>query len=803
MQATLELTAESEDNLYKSEPEKDLLYTLPECSTGVIDTSSAVVFDQQPSFILDQCAQQEVYKYLSSHLAELLDGTSDLLHDTRVFSDENWPIYYPRLPASSDPPPLNRARSAAVLREDTSNNRPYSAPSSPIKRSSYRETHSTEQEKKRASSREDEEEEDSSFNVLKLNLNGYYPDSLPQLERASIARLFSSRSVCAQQHLGSLKQRVLDTSSKILVTGDLNSGKSTLCNSLLRRAVLPEDQQPCTEVFCEVLDAQSNHNQEEVHALMHSVSYDMHDESSYQAFSLDKLEDLITQTENYCALKVYIHDNRSQESSLINNGVVDISLVDAPGLNTDSIKTTAVFARQEEIDVVVFVVSAENHFTLSAKEFLWQAANEKAYLFIVVNKFDMIKNKERCKEQILRQLGKLSPATYANAAELVHFVAANKTMSEDNPEFNNLEANLRTFVLEKRTQSKLLPAKTYLENLLNDLANLIDVNVNGASDEIKQASKELIEIEPRLDQSIRLRQNITDESEKIIARVTSEVSKFTRRSLTNALASLEDVKVEYRGIFSLFKFSEDVRNAMVAQINTTVYECEEYSRKETKNGVDSVRGLGTKYLSQNLFDRQFQPDTMFSGRKGRAERHLVVNLDVYDFWPHIVDYRETVTTSASFALVPVLAGRFFDLEQMVVRMFKMSRLLSNDKIRKWIVLGASLAVGTGVFYFVTSSISRNVPRNISRKIRVKAEEADFVAGSADRISKECRAVLRVPAEHIKIEVTRDLEKHVVRRDECRKMKQEAMVALDFFDGISGRVKHMQEKLSSLVFEMAA
>jgi mitofusin len=66
-------------------------------------------------------------------------------------------------------------------------------------------------------------------------------------------------------------------------------------------------------------------------------------------------------------LKIYANDARTTQESLLHNGVVDIALIDSPGLNTDSIKTTAVFARQEEIDVVVFVVSAENHFTLSVK----------------------------------------------------------------------------------------------------------------------------------------------------------------------------------------------------------------------------------------------------------------------------------------------------------------------------------------------------------------------------------------------------------------------------------------------------
>jgi mitofusin 2 len=59
--------------------------------------------------------------------------------------------------------------------------------------------------------------------------------------------------------------------------------------------------------------------------------------------------------------------------------------------------------------VVVFIVSAANYFTLTAREFILAAAKEKAYLFIVVNGFDNIRDKVRCKKIILRQVSGLSP----------------------------------------------------------------------------------------------------------------------------------------------------------------------------------------------------------------------------------------------------------------------------------------------------------------------------------------------------------------------------------------------------------
>ena len=100
-----------------------------------------------------------------------------------------------------------------------------------------------------------------------------------------------------------------------------------------------------------------------------SVLYDMRDRSTYEDYTLDKLDQLVYDNDHYILLKIYIKDDkRPVDSSLLRNGTADISLIDSPGLNMDSVKTTEVMSRQEEIDLVVFVVNAENQLTLSARE---------------------------------------------------------------------------------------------------------------------------------------------------------------------------------------------------------------------------------------------------------------------------------------------------------------------------------------------------------------------------------------------------------------------------------------------------
>lgn len=274
------------------------------------------------------------------------------------------------------------------------------------------------------------------FNVLNLDLHAGHSRSakslVGSLEQASISQLLNERITTELAHLASLRARVEDTASSVLVTGDLNSGKSTLVNALLRREVMPVDQQPTTSTFCSVLDAKDNAGLEEVHMCLDGVTYDQADARTFTTHALEDLEALVVDADDSKPpLKVYVNDvsRGAQADSLIHNGQIDISLIDAPGLNRDSLQTTSVFARQDEIDVVVFCVSAANHFTLSAKEFIWTASNEKAYLFIVVNRYDQIRDKERCRRAILEQVKALSPRTWEERDELVHFVDSNRIMT--------------------------------------------------------------------------------------------------------------------------------------------------------------------------------------------------------------------------------------------------------------------------------------------------------------------------------------------------------------------------------------
>ncbi|KAJ4124216.1 mitofusin [Fusarium equiseti] len=660
------------------------------------------------------------------------------------------------------------------------------------------------------------------FSVLKLDLKlGALSQAelVHSLEKSSIASLLDGKISTSIKHLIALRERIEDTASKVLITGDLNAGKSTFCNALLRRKVLPEDQQPCTAIFCEVLDARENSGVEEVHAVHKDVPYDRNDESTYDVFSLKQLEDIVIDNETYTQCKIYVKDSRTIDESLLNNGVVDIALIDAPGLNSDTTKTTAIFARQEEIDVVVFVVSAANHFTQSAKEFIWAAAAEKAYIFIVVNGFDVIRDKKRCEKMVLDQVAGLSPRTHKESSELVHFVSSNAIPVGPSPpggpggsgsgsssggagdpgdgddkgkgkdadkvrDFEALEQSLRRFVLEKRARSKLAPARTYLLNILNDVNTLATVNQEVAQAELERVTSELKELEPQLESSRKARSEVSEKVDANVEDTCKEVYDYTRNTLNSAIlhSGSSHYDVPYPGIWSAFQYAEDLKEAMLSRIADSVANCEEYARSKTVYGVNAIKQLGLLHVGDEFQNLQFRPDVMFRRKRDALARQVDIPTEIADFvdWTTLLQRQEKyagtgMALTVAGAVVPRMIGMSTWMDQAITA----TKILGNENLRSLIIPGILVAAIAASAY-VLQQIPNSLPPRLATKISEQLAEMDYVHSNSARISSSVRKVLRIPADNLRVGLDQSLKDLSAKREETIKVKGESERASRYF-----------------------
>ena len=774
-----------------------------------------------------------------------IDTTKTILSDLREFNKDSWVVRYPQLQPSSNG---SLRRSMSFVDDPTSITDVIVKPG--MQRSVTLASASTSQEEQQVAESADQHLLSHEFHVLRLDLklgphgSSTGPASLvSQLEKSSIANLLDERISTSIKHVNKLRLRIEDTSSKVLVTGDLNAGKSTFVNALLRRPVMPVDQQPCTTMFCEVHDAAENGGLEEVHIAKEGAVYDIKDQATYIRVALTELETIISQNENVQQMvRLYVADARRPSESLLHNGVVDIALIDAPGLNRDSFKTTALFARQEEIDVVVFVVSAENHFTLSAKEFLWNASNEKAYLFIVVNRFDQIRDKEKCKRLVLEQIKQLSPQTYNDAEDLVHFVdsSSSQLSTSVNTTFDNLETSLRSFVLVKRAKSKLHPASTYLCHLLSDIDLLASSNAIIARTEVDQARDDLNRARPILEKMKHGREDLEESLEVVEESGAVTTSSKTKAILVSALDKVGNGEPgvdkgitlpTYPGLLGFWEYTREVRRALLSSLDMAVKLAQDEARVATISGIEQIASLGEKHLPEGVerSKRVFMPERMFSPKKGgrstvvaggihglgiglaqRPELLEITFFDVFDVRHHFsvhfgdgseaksVEEEDSQATALSLVSVGVgaltmVGGKTLGARGILEGIVRIADLFGNETVRKWAapVIGA-FTIGLTAYFIL--ELPNSIPRTVGRRIRLslihpiegESEETTYVNAHATRVSREARKVLRLASWDLRERFRAAMDERGKEVKGAEEMERRAARALEWFTDIGKR-----------------
>ncbi|KAK9768096.1 mitofusin [Basidiobolus ranarum] len=729
---------------------------------------------------LDQYAQQQIYADKSTRLLGLIRNAQGLVEELQCTNQNRRTIQYPWLTAESQKRPIRRNQ---TYREDSE----VKTMAVPLRRA-------------RSNSSSDmpsliTDKAELALNVLKLDVKIGTQTSLDvsKLEESSISKLLDDRFSHALTHLNKLFARISDTSSKMLVTGDLNAGKSTLVNALLKREVVPADQQPCTSLFCEVLDAEMNSGVEEVHGIVDASKYDKNDPSTYTKIDLRHLENTVLDDyEVYTMLKVYCTDRREAKESLLHNGIVDIALIDSPGLNRDSIKTTALFARQEEIDVVVFVVGAENHFTLSGEEFLRSAGREKEYIFIVVNRFDNIRDKARCRRQILEQIKEISPRTYEDADDFVHFVSASNCLnSEETPEeFAQLEQSLRSFALEKRAKSKLAPAKLYLKNIFSDISILSSYNQQRADKDLAEATKSLEENKPAYEEIVGRSQRIIEDADRILEDICSYIDLHSRSKLNNAIETLEEFSsvVEWKGLLYVWQFAQQVKNTMVNFVENRVVECEIKAKERTSVGLQRLDKLGSnKHLDQPQSDIDI--DSLFFVPS--PTKKLDIQVEISD----LIDLKEKFNMmTLSLGSAGMILGKYIGYQKMFSSFLDMGNSVGLQP-KRWGWL--SVIVGAGAVYFIISDMRYVVERKIANKIRDSVRKTNYVHSQVQRITKESRNILRMSSWDLQTRFQNAVKVQEEQRQQQTNKQKAAIEAKEYFKSLSSKVASYTDAVNAI------
>eukprot|EP00842_Homolaphlyctis_polyrhiza_P003435 jgi/Hompol1/4092/HPOL_003465-RA len=610
----------------------------------------------------------------------------------------------------------------------------------------------------------------------------------------------------ALAHIERIEQRIADTHSRVLVTGDLNAGKSTFVNTILRRQIAPDDQQPCTALFVEVLDPHQNMGVEEVHAVYNTADYNPTRPESFVRHSLAELRTIVEENEqNYTMLKVYCRDNRDEASSLLHNGVVDISFIDSPGLNIDSMKTMSLFAKQEEIDVIVFVVNAENHFTLSGREFLATATKEKAFVFVVVNRFDMIRRKDRCRRDILEQIKSISQQTFDEAQTLVHFVSARLVLEGDlslgprNPEaeqsFTHLEDCLRSFILEKRSRSKLSPAKVFLDHVVNDAAIIARQNARVAQAHVALLSSLLATNAPTLERMMRLQDNVLADMDRTIDATAQAIDSHARLELGDFLAEIEPFAdgVEWPGLLHAWHYAHSLRQVVFRLATVRIRRCHDFARDKSLACVANIERLATNAMAEPQTISTAAISAAFEQNQLAASSPDDVVLQMSDLF----DISDRVDIAKDYVPgVMLFTGGMVGYRGLTTGALNIAGSLSNTRIIKLAFAGLGL-VGLGFIFYVLSDMRSSIQKKVTRKMKDHFAASAFVSRNTDLLTKTSRKVLQSTMWEFQTKFKRALAESEQTISSQNQSKLEAEAARDFYENAVRRAGLLKEQLADV------
>ncbi|KAI8914751.1 hypothetical protein DFJ77DRAFT_490127 [Powellomyces hirtus] len=712
---------------------------------------------------------------------------------------------------------------------------------------------SAEPEAGHVNGRESETRDPHGLRILQLDLNsyGYIQTGNPKQTTASatiassttnasfndqtlISQLLASKLDECTAHLDRLQTRISDTRSKVLVTGDLNAGKSTFVNAVLRREIVPDDQQPCTALFAEVVDAEQNDGVEEVHGINNPLAYDRKDPTTFTRFDFRHLRQVVEDNdEEYELLKVYCKDKRGRADSLLHNGVVDISLIDSPGLNIDSIKTTALFSQQEEIDVIVFVVNAENHFTLSGRDFLTTAGKEKAFIFIVVNRFDQIRRKDRCRRDILEQIRQISPATYDNADTLVHFVSAKQSLNHVEgtdtegtmvPDFHKLEGALRSFILEKRSRSKLAPAKIYLQNLLQDVVAVAQHNSAEAARSAEQFTKEMQDSSPVYDRMLQIKTTVLDDIDKTIDQTAALVRQHAQQQLEHFVNHIDiyTEDVEWNGPLYVWQYAKDLRNRIYGMAALRLKRCEDFAKEKATACLTDIETVAASCMSVppaidvNVVLGAFEGDvsstvnsssgsptavTTTSHAIAHDSKALVKtqenhHLQVAEFFDQI-DKAELAKEYAPS--VGLIVGGLVGYQRMASQMFRSG--FGGASTGRLAFAGLTIA-GIGIFFYVLSDMKNSIERKVVLKMREHFNEVNYVPANVDRVAKGTKRALRLAIWEFQTQFQRILSENERRQEGLRRDIETKRKEKEHFRGVEKKARELARNVEGVDLEEA-
>lgn len=398
---------------------------------------------------------------------------------------------------------------------------------------------------------------------------------------------------------------------------------------------------------------------------------------------------------------------------------------------------------------------------------------------------------------ILEQIRQLSPATYADADDLVHFVSAGNVDLEpgsrklDAPDFARLEQRLRAFVLENRTKSKLLPAKNYLVNLLLDINVLSLANKTKSTEDHARATQELEQDLPAYEHLLRIRDRMLRQVEKVAENTVSSIQRHANNKLNQAVENIGSAihTIEYPGILLVWQYAQDIADSMCQKLLKDIKQEESHARREASDCLERIHEMGTEHLGQ--YPIMADVNKLCVKPKG-----LTITVEATDFFDLVLDDKLS-GAALSLGAATMVGGRMLGFKDAVSSLWSVSNIIESPNVRRWVVPVVGIA-SVGFLVYVVSDMRHAVERKLVKKFKNAARETGYIEIQSHRIARESRKILRVEGWEIQNRIQKAIEDKEYKRDETQAFAESSRETAEFFASILEKSELLLEKVKMVV-----
>lgn len=391
----------------------------------------------------------------------------------------------------------------------------------------------------------------ASFKEKRLQLANMLTEGADILERLNMQQY--------RENLLKLSEKVENEAFKVQILGTFKNGKSTFINALLGEEVLPAYALPCTAIVNEVKWGEEK--RAVVHfrnplpeplttdipekALEHMKKYDMKDIPpieipydeirQYAVITLRKGKEELEYESPYEKIEVF------WPLPLLQNGV---EIIDSPGLNECATRTNVTMNYLTKADAVLFVLDATRILSADEMHVIEHTLKDHGFTdpFIIVNKFDVIRNREK---EVMKQYvrDKLEGYTTNEFFFVSGLNALDGKLDNDLellessglPEF---EASLSNYLVQKKGAAKINQPSNELQRILNEeaVAKNIPMQRNTLATSLDEVKGKYEREKPRLDALHTKKEQLLN---RLMLRIEQVKPEF-RRMMTQHIAGMMD-----------------------------------------------------------------------------------------------------------------------------------------------------------------------------------------------------------------------------------------------------------------------